>query len=72
MTVPDTLARSDQPLVPPGADKPKRQRGGRTPALALLDSFLTPDPTQEVPEIALGRGFPNPLDPPTMTVTVKE
>ena len=32
---------------------------------ALLDSFLTPDPTQDVPEIALGRGFPNPLDPPT-------
>jgi len=31
---------------------------------ALLDSFLTPDPTQDVPEIALGRGFPNPLDPP--------
>lgn len=32
---------------------------------ALLDSFLTPDPTQSVPEIAMGRGFPNPLDPPT-------
>ncbi len=32
---------------------------------ALLDSFLTPDPTKDVPEIALGRGFPNPLDPPT-------
>jgi len=32
---------------------------------ALLDSFLTPDPTQDVPEIAMGRGFPNPLDPPT-------
>jgi len=32
---------------------------------ALLDSFLTPDPTLDVPEIALGRGFPNPLDPPS-------
>ena len=32
---------------------------------ALLDSVLTPDPTKGIPEIALGRGFPNPLDPPT-------
>jgi len=32
---------------------------------ALLDSFLTPDPTKDIPEIALGRGFPNPLEPPT-------
>ena len=32
---------------------------------ALLDSFLTPDPTKDIPEIALGRGFPNPLDPPS-------
>jgi len=32
---------------------------------ALLDSVLTPDPSKGIPEIALGRGFPNPLDPPT-------
>ena len=32
---------------------------------ALLDSFLTPDPTKDIPEIAMGRGFPNPLDPPS-------
>jgi peptide/nickel transport system ATP-binding protein len=30
----------------------------------LLDSVLTPDPTQGLPESALGPGFPNPLDPP--------
>jgi peptide/nickel transport system ATP-binding protein len=32
---------------------------------ALLDSVLTPDPSKGIPEIALGRGFPNPLDPPS-------
>ncbi|OAB55163.1 ABC transporter ATP-binding protein [Phormidium willei BDU 130791] len=31
---------------------------------ALLQSVLTPDPRLVVPEIALGAGFPNPLDPP--------
>jgi len=31
---------------------------------ALLDSVLTPEPSKGIPEIALGRGFPNPLDPP--------
>ncbi len=34
-------------------------------ARALLDSVLTPDPTKDIPEVMIGRGFPNPLDPPT-------
>ena len=32
---------------------------------ALLDSVLTPDPSQGLPEITLGRGLPNPLAPPS-------
>ena len=32
---------------------------------ALLDSVLTPDPSKGIPEIALGRAFPNPLEPPS-------
>ncbi len=31
---------------------------------ALLESVLTPEPGLGVPEIHLGAGFPNPLDPP--------
>lgn len=31
---------------------------------ALLDSVLTPEPTLGLPQIAMGREFPNPLDPP--------
>jgi peptide/nickel transport system ATP-binding protein len=31
---------------------------------ALLDAVLTPDPEIGLPELGLGRGFPNPLDPP--------
>ena len=31
---------------------------------ALLDSVLTPDPSKGLPDITLGRGLPNPLDPP--------
>ncbi len=31
---------------------------------ALLDSVLTPDPTEGVPETELGAGAPNPIDPP--------
>jgi peptide/nickel transport system ATP-binding protein len=31
----------------------------------LLDSVLTPDPTRGLPAVALGPGFPNPLDPPS-------
>ena len=34
-------------------------------ARALLDSVLTPDPTKDIPEVMIGRGFPNPLDPPS-------
>ena len=32
---------------------------------ALLSSVLTPDPTQGVPETALGSDYPNPIDPPS-------
>ena len=32
---------------------------------ALLESVLTPDPRKGLPEITLGRGLPNPLDPPS-------
>jgi peptide/nickel transport system ATP-binding protein len=32
---------------------------------ALLESVLTPEPGLGVPEIHLGAGFPNPLDPPS-------
>ncbi len=32
---------------------------------ALLESVLTPDPSQGLPEITLGRGLPNPLSPPS-------
>ncbi|MBU2960014.1 ABC transporter ATP-binding protein [Citreicella sp. C3M06] len=32
---------------------------------ALLSSVLTPDPTQGVPETALGTAYPNPIDPPS-------
>lgn len=32
---------------------------------ALLESVLTPDPRKGLPEIALGRGLPNPLHPPS-------
>jgi len=32
---------------------------------ALLDSVLTPEPQYGLPNIALGRGFPNPLNPPS-------
>ncbi|MDV7142055.1 ABC transporter ATP-binding protein [Tropicimonas sp. TH_r6] len=32
---------------------------------ALLGSVLTPDPTQGVPETALGTAYPNPIDPPS-------
>ena len=32
---------------------------------ALLESVLTPDPNQGLPEITLGRGLPNPLSPPS-------
>ena len=31
---------------------------------ALLESVLTPEPGLGVPEVHLGAGFPNPLDPP--------
>jgi peptide/nickel transport system ATP-binding protein len=32
---------------------------------ALLESVLTPEPGRGVPELHLGAGFPNPLDPPS-------
>jgi peptide/nickel transport system ATP-binding protein len=32
---------------------------------ALLESVLTPEPGLGVPELHLGAGFPNPLDPPS-------
>ncbi|MCD9149898.1 ABC transporter ATP-binding protein [Pseudophaeobacter flagellatus] len=32
---------------------------------ALLNSVLTPDPSQGVPETALGTAYPNPIDPPS-------
>ncbi|OWU75448.1 ABC transporter ATP-binding protein [Phaeobacter sp. 22II1-1F12B] len=32
---------------------------------ALLSSVLTPDPTQGVPETALGTAYPNPINPPS-------
>ena len=32
---------------------------------ALLSSVLTPDPTLELPDLHLGRGFPDPLNPPS-------
>lgn len=32
---------------------------------ALLDSVLTPEPSLGLPQIAMGREFPNPLDPPS-------
>mgnify|MGYP000392146466 CR=1 FL=1 len=32
---------------------------------ALLDSVLTPEPQYSLPNIAMGRGFPNPLNPPS-------
>jgi peptide/nickel transport system ATP-binding protein len=31
---------------------------------ALLESILTPDPSKDLPEIALGKEFPDPLAPP--------
>lgn len=31
---------------------------------ALLESILTPDPHLDLPEVAIGAGFPNPLDVP--------
>jgi peptide/nickel transport system ATP-binding protein len=31
----------------------------------LLEAVLTPDPGRGLPELALGPGFPNPLDPPS-------
>ncbi len=32
---------------------------------ALLGSILTPDPTLDLPDMQLGAGFPNPVDPPS-------
>ncbi len=32
---------------------------------ALLDSVLTPEPQYGLPNITMGRGFPNPLNPPS-------
>ena len=32
---------------------------------ALMESVLTPDPRKGLPEITLGRGLPNPLEPPS-------
>lgn len=32
---------------------------------ALLDSVLTPEPRRGVPDVQLGAGFPNPLNPPS-------
>ncbi len=32
---------------------------------ALLESVLTPDPSQGVPDVQLGAGYPNPVDPPS-------
>ena len=34
-------------------------------AQALLGSVLTPEPELDLPELSLGRGFPDPLNPPT-------
>ena len=31
---------------------------------ALLESILTPDPTKDLPEVALGKEFPDPMAPP--------
>ncbi len=49
-------------------EAPARQlmRNPRHPyAHALLGSMLTPDPTLDLPDLHLGRGFPDPLNPPT-------
>ena len=32
---------------------------------ALLESVLTPDPSLGVPDVQLGAGYPNPVDPPS-------
>ena len=47
------------------ADTDRIFRNPRHPyTKALLESVLTPEPGLGVPEIHLGAGFPNPLDPP--------
>ncbi len=40
-------------------------RPGHPYTKALLDSVLTPDPSQGVPDTHLGAAYPNPVDPPS-------
>jgi peptide/nickel transport system ATP-binding protein len=51
-------------VIETGATREVFQRPRHPYTRTLLDAVLTPDATRGLPELALGPGFPDPLDPP--------